>query len=48
VAPALLVFGAIADDEKQPRGRKSLHQSVQEHLCLRVNPLEILEGNEER
>src|SRR5215813_636932 len=47
-APAVPVFGAIGDEKEETSSGETAHEGVQEHLCLRVDPLEILEDEEQR
>ena len=41
------VLGAVVDEEKQPRGRHALDEAVQERLGLAVDPVEVLEEDEQ-
>lgn len=47
-APAVLVLGAVVDQQEQPGGGQALHQAVQERLGLGVNPVQILKHQAQR
>ena len=47
-APAVLVLGPVVDEEQQPGGRQALHQAVEQRLGLGVDPVEILEDQQQR
>jgi hypothetical protein len=47
-APAVLVVRAVIDDEQDARSREALDESVEQDLGLRVDPVEILEEQEQR
>jgi hypothetical protein len=47
-APAVLILGAIVDQEAQPGCREARDEGVEEHLSLGVDPVEILEHEEHR
>src|SRR5215472_14335419 len=46
--PAVLVFGTVGDEEEKAGSGKTHHEAVQERLRRRVDPLEILEQEEQR
>jgi hypothetical protein len=46
--PTLLVLGPIVDDEKEPGRRQALDHAIEEGLRLRVDPLKILDDEQER
>ena len=45
--PAVLVFGAVVDEEEDPRCRKALDETVQQGLGLGIDPVQILEHEEQ-
>jgi hypothetical protein len=47
-APAMRVLGAVVHEEEHPGGRQALNQAVQERLGLAVDPVEVLEDDEQR
>jgi hypothetical protein len=47
-APAVLVLGPVVDEQQQMGRREALDQSVEQRLGLGVDPVEILEHDEER
>jgi hypothetical protein len=47
-APAVLILGAIIDQEEEPGGRQALNQAVQEGLRLGIDPVQVLEDDEQR
>ena len=47
-APRVLVFGTVIDREEQAGRRKALDQGVEERLGLGVDPLKILEHEQQR
>src|SRR5262245_15689195 len=46
-APAVLVLRAIVDDEKDPRRGEALDQRVQDRLRLGVDPVQVLEDQQQ-
>src|SRR5262249_3436701 len=46
--PPVLVLGTVVDQEKYPRRREALHEAVENRLRLRVDPVKILEHEEQR
>ena len=42
-APAMLVLGAIVDQQEDPSGRQALDQAVQQRLRLGIDPVQVLE-----
>src|SRR4029453_15089597 len=47
-SPGVAVLGPIVDEEEQPQGGQALHEAIQDRLCFRVDPVEVLEDDEER
>ena len=47
IAPAMLVLGAVVDQQEQAGGGQALHQAIEERLGLRVNPVQVLEDQQE-
>ena len=47
-APAMHVLGAVVDEEEHPGRRQALDQAVQDGLGLAVDPVEVLEDDEQR
>ena len=45
--PAVLVLGAIVDQQEEPRGRQALDQTVQQRLRLGVNPVQVLKDQQQ-
>ena len=43
VRPAMGVFGAIVDEQEDPRAPQTVHEPIEECLRLGVDPVEILE-----
>src|SRR2546422_3753634 len=43
-----MVLGAVAEEKQSTIARDALHQSVEHRLCLRVDPVEILEHEDDR
>ena len=48
VAPGVLALGAVADEEQNTMAREALDQGVEHRLRLRVNPVDILEDEQNR
>ena len=48
VAPGVLVLGAIGDEEQETGGREPVDQAVEPRLGLGVDPVQILEDQEQR
>ena len=47
-APAVLVLGPVVDEEQEAGGRQALDQAVEQRLGLGVDPVEVLEDDQER
>ena len=47
-APAMRVLGAVVHEEEHPGRRQALDQTVQDGLGLAVDPVEVLEDDEQR
>ena len=47
-APAVLVLRAVVDQEQEPRRRQTLDQAVQEGLGLGIDPVQVLEDQQQR
>ena len=47
-APAMLVLGAIVDQQEDAGARETLHQAVEERLRLAIDPVKVLEDEEQR
>ena len=47
-APAVLVLGAVVDQQEQTGGGQALDQAVEERLGLGVDPVQVLEDQEQR
>jgi hypothetical protein len=45
--PAVLILGAIVDQQQQAGSGQALHQAIEERLGLGVDPVEILEDQQE-
>ena len=43
IAPAVLVLGAVVDQEEQAGSGQALHQAIEERLSLGIDPMEVLE-----
>ena len=43
----MLVLRSIVDQEQEADGWEALDQSVQEHLGLRIDPVEVLKDDQE-
>jgi len=41
-APGMLVLGTIVDEKQEARGRQARHETIEERLRLRIDPVEIL------
>src|SRR5215510_16397945 len=46
-APGVPVLGAVIHQEQEPSGRKTLDETIEERLRLRVDPVEVLEHERE-
>ena len=46
--PAVLVLRPVVDEEEEPGRRHAFDEAVQQGLGLGVNPVEVLEGHQER
>ena len=44
----MLVLRPIVHQEQQAGGRQALDQTIEQGLCLRINPVQILEDQQER
>ena len=44
----MLVFRTIVDQQEQPARRQTFHQAVQHRLGLRIDPVQILEYQDQR
>src|SRR4030095_14611910 len=47
-APVVLVLRPVVDEEQEPRRRQALDETVQQRLGRGVDPVEILEDDQER
>ena len=47
-APAVLVLGAVVDQEQEAGGPEALHEAVQQGLGLAVDPVQVLEDHQQR
>ena len=47
-APAVPVLGTIVDQQQEAGGRQALDQAVEQGLGLRINPVQILEHQQQR
>ena len=47
-APAMRVLGAVVHEQEHPGRRQALDQTVEERLGLAVDPVEVLEDDEQR
>ena len=47
-APAVLVLGAVVDQQQQPGGGQALDQAVEQRLGLGIDPVQVLEDEEQR
>ena len=43
----MLVLGTVVDQEKHPGRRQALNEAVEERLSLRVDPVQVLEHQEQ-
>ena len=46
--PSVLVLGTVVDQEKYPGRREALDEAVEKCLSLRVDPVKVLEHQEQR
>ena len=46
-APAVLILGAVVDQQQYPGSRQALDQHIEHGLCLRVNPVQVFEHQEQ-
>ena len=46
-APAVLILGAVVDQQQQAGGGQALHQAVEERLGLGVDPVQVLEDQQQ-
>ena len=47
LAPAVLILGAVVDQQEHVGGGQALHQAIEERLGLGVDPVEVLEDQQE-
>ena len=47
-APAVLVLGAVIDQEQEPRRRQALDQAIEQRLRLGIDPVQILKDQQQR
>jgi hypothetical protein len=47
LAPAVLIFGAVVDQQEQAGGGQALHQAIEERLGLSVDPVQVLEHQQQ-
>ena len=43
----MLILGAIVDQKAKPRGREALDEAIEERLRLGIDPLEVLENEQQ-
>jgi hypothetical protein len=48
VPPAVLVLGAVVDEQADPGGREALDQTVEDCLRLGIDPVEVLADQQQR
>ena len=48
ISPAVLVLGAVVDEQEQAGGGQALDQAVEDRLGLGVDPVQVLEDQEQR
>ena len=46
--PTMLVFGPIIGEQEQPDRGQALDQAVEQRLCRRIDPLQVLDNHQER
>ena len=46
-APAVLILGAVVDQEEDPSGRQALHQAVEHGLGLAVDPVQVFKDQQQ-
>ena len=46
--PAVLVLGAVIDQEQEPRRRQALDQAIQQGLCFGIDPVQVLKDQQQR
>ena len=46
--PAVLVLGAVIDQEQEPRRRQALDQAIQQGLGFGIDPVQILKDQQQR
>jgi hypothetical protein len=44
----VLIVGTVADEQEHTGGRQTLDETVQQPLCLAVDPLEVLDDQAQR
>ena len=44
----MLVLGPVVDQQEEPRGRQALDQAVEQRLGLGVDPVQVLEDQQQR
>src|SRR5499427_7448693 len=47
-APAVLVLGPVVGEEEDAGRRQAVHETIEQRLGLRVDPMQVLEDQEER
>jgi len=47
IAPAVLILGAVVDEQQEVGSGEAFYQIIEEHLGLRVNPVQVLEDQQE-
>src|SRR5712691_5924317 len=47
-SPGMLILGPIVDEEENTRGRQALDEGIEERLGLAVDPMEVLDDQQER
>src|SRR5882724_5209312 len=47
VPPVVLVLGAVVDEQEQAGGGQALNQAVEDRLGLGVDPVQVLEDQEQ-
>ena len=48
VSPGVLVLGAIGNEEQETSGEKRVNEAIQPRLGLRVDPVQVLENEQQR
>ena len=47
-APGVLVLRAIIDEQEEAGRRQALDQAIEQRLCLRIDPVQVLEHQQQR